>query len=84
MSPSIPNHSYVLVHRWLINAFIKEGKRLLIRHETFGLIVKTVAIVDHHGFIWVKGENAVSLSVEQIGPIKTAQVVGVILTTIHP
>jgi len=80
MSPKIPHQSYILVHRLLMRYFICEGKRLLIQHKTYGLIVKKVALVDHHGFIWVKGENRKSLSVEQIGPVSRKQVVGLVVS----
>ena len=79
MSPFIPNQSYVLAQRWLPRFFISEGKKLLIKHKSYGLIVKKVALVDHHGFIWLKGENKKSLSVEQIGPVNNQQVIGIVL-----
>ena len=79
MSPSIPHQSYVLVHRLLLRFGIREGRSLLIQHKTYGLIIKKVALVDHHGFIWVKGENNKSLSVEQMGPISRQQVVGLVI-----
>lgn len=79
MSPTIPHQSYVLVHRILLRFFIGEGKKLLIQHKSYGLIIKKVALVDHHGFIWVKGENKKSVSVEQIGPISSQQVVGLVI-----
>lgn len=79
MSPFIPNKSYVLAQRWLTSYFISEGKKLLINHKKFGLIVKKVALVDHNGFIWLKGENNQSLSVEQIGPVNRQQVIGIVI-----
>lgn len=80
MSPKIPNESYVLSCRWFATFFLGEGKKILIQHHTYGLIVKTVALVDHHGFIWVKGENMQSMSVEQLGPIDQNQVIGKVLS----
>ncbi len=79
MSPFIPNQSYVLTQRWLTKFFIGEGKKLLIAHKSYGLIVKKVALVDHHGFIWLKGENNKSVSVEQIGPVDQEQVIGIVI-----
>jgi nickel-type superoxide dismutase maturation protease len=79
MSPKIPHESYVLSCRWFATFLLGEGKRILVQHHRYGLIVKTVALVDHHGFIWVKGENAQSVSVEQLGPISANQVIGRVL-----
>lgn len=80
MSPKIPDQSYVLSCRWFATFFLAEGKKILVRHQHYGLIVKTVALVDHHGFIWVKGENNQSMSIEQLGPISQSQVVGRVLS----
>tara|TARA_R110002167_G_scaffold21270_2_gene77467 strand:+ start:11280 stop:11579 length:300 start_codon:yes stop_codon:yes gene_type:complete len=80
MSPNIPNESYIFASRWFVGFFLGEGKKILIQHRTYGLIVKTVGLVDHHGFIWLKGEDARSISVEQIGPIDKAQVIGRVLS----
>lgn len=80
MSPKIPNESYVLSCSWFKNLFLAEGKKILVQHQQYGLIVKTVALVDHNGFIWVKGENMQSISVEQLGPISTKQVIGRVLS----
>nr|WP_085297573.1 S24 family peptidase [Cognaticolwellia mytili] len=80
MSPKIPNESYVLSCSWFSSFFLGEGKRILVQHHNYGLIVKTVALVDHHGFIWVKGENSQSMPVEQLGPISANQVIGRVLS----
>ena len=80
MSPKIPNESYVLSCSWFAKFFLAEGKKILIQHQQLGVIVKTVALVDHHGFIWVKGENTQSISVEQLGPISGSQVIGRVLS----
>lgn len=80
LSPHIPNESYILSSRWFVGFFLGEGKKILIQHSTYGLLVKTVALVDHHGFIWLKGENYQDVSVEQIGPINRSQVMGRVLS----
>jgi nickel-type superoxide dismutase maturation protease len=80
MSPKIPHESYVLSCRWFATLFLAEGKKILVQHERYGLIIKTVALVDHHGFIWVKGENRNSIPVEQLGPISPGQVIGRVLS----
>ncbi len=79
MSSKIPDDSYILASRWFLMFFLGEGKRVLIQHSTYGLIVKTVALVDHHGFIWLKADNNQHFSMEQIGPIDKAQVIGRVL-----
>ena len=76
MAPKIPENSYILGHRWLRFLPISKGQQLVMQHKVHGLIVKTVAVVDHNGLIWSKGENKKSLSIEQIGPVGKEQVVG--------
>jgi nickel-type superoxide dismutase maturation protease len=83
MSPIIPNESYILASHWFVRLFLKEGNKILIQHSTYGVIVKTVALVDHHGFIWLKGENEHSISVEQMGPIGKDKVMGRVLRVIQ-
>jgi len=80
MSPKIPNESYILVSDWFLSFYLAEGKQILIRHHTDGIIMKTVALVDHHGFIWVKGDNENDTSVEEMGPIGKEQVIGLVFS----
>lgn len=80
MAPKIPQDSYVLINKWLNFLPVKKGQQLIMKHRVHGLIVKTVAIVDHNGFIWSKGENKNSVSVEQLGPVSKDQVIGRVLT----
>lgn len=84
MAPVYKNGSAVLVTNWLKCFAIKEGQHLLINHEKYGYIVKKVAVVDHNGLIWCKGENSHSLSIEQLGPVSKAQVIGHILYKYKP
>jgi len=76
MSPRIPNDSYVLVDSFWTTMFLKPNQSVLFRHREFGLIVKTIAAIDHNGFIWSKGENDQSVSIEQIGPVSKNDIIG--------
>jgi len=79
MFPKVPQHSYVLINRWLNCWQVKPNQTILINHQKLGLIIKTVALIDRYGFIWSKGENASSLTVERIGPVDKHQIVGKVL-----
>lgn len=79
MAPIVPDGSFVLVNHWLNRLPIKTGQQLLIKHPEFGDIIKTVAVIDHNGLIWSRGENAASVSVEQIGPVNKSQVISRVL-----
>ncbi len=84
MTPVIHEGSFILVTKLLLLFPVKEGQRILIKHPEYGIIVKTVALVDKNGFIWSKGENKKSLSVEQIGPVDKEQVLGRIIGIFEP
>jgi nickel-type superoxide dismutase maturation protease len=84
MAPVIPSKSYILVAKFLLVFPVKEGQQLVINHPEYGVIVKTVALVDKSGFIWCKGENTASVKVEQIGPVGKQQVVGRIVKIFKP
>lgn len=75
MAPSIPSGCFILATKWLMIFPVREGQQLVINHPKYGVIVKTVAMVDKNGFLWSKGENNTSLSVEQLGPVYKHQVV---------
>jgi|GEM_PF-486687 len=84
MAPKIPENSYILANRWLRHLPVKKGQMLVMEHKVYGLIVKTVAIVDRNGFIWSKGENTDSISVEQLGPSSKEQVLGRVIGIFKP
>jgi len=79
MFPKAPQDSYVLVNEWLNFFRIKPEQTVLIKHQTLGVIIKTVALIDRYGFIWSKGENPSSLTVERIGPVDKHQIIGPVL-----
>lgn len=81
MFPRIPQHSYVLAWHWYIFKKIKPSQTILINHPKYGLLIKTVAIVDKNHLIWCKGENASSISVEELGPVNKQQIIGRVLKT---
>ncbi len=76
MAPTIPSGCYVLAVKWLASFKIKVGHKLIIDHPKYGVIVKTVALIDKNGFIWSKGENIQSVSVEELGPSSAEQILG--------
>ncbi len=80
MFPRIPEFSFVLVNHWFNFRRIKPDQTILIRHNQYGLIIKTVALIDANNFIWCKGENSSSIAVEQLGPVSSNQVVGRVLS----
>lgn len=84
MAPIIPAGSFILATKWLSIFPIREGHRLIIDHPRYGIIVKTVAMVDKSGFIWSKGENIESVSVEQLGPVNKEQVLGRVVSIFKP
>ena len=79
MFPKIPQNSFVLINQWFNIRRIKPDQTILIKHEKLGLIIKTVALIDRYGFIWSKGENPSSMSVERIGPVDKHQIMGPVL-----
>ena len=84
MAPVIPAGSFILAIRWLSLLPIREGHRLIINHPKYGIIVKTVAMIDKSGFIWSKGENVESVSVEQLGPVDKQQILGRVVGVFKP
>ena len=76
MEPYLPGGCFILATKWLMIFPVKSGQRLVIAHPQYGVIVKTIAMVDKNGFLWSKGENNKSLSVEQLGPVYKHQVIG--------
>ncbi|REL35239.1 S24 family peptidase [Thalassotalea euphylliae] len=84
MAPVIPQGCFILAAKWLNFMPIKPGQRLLIDHPEYGIIVKTVAVVDHNGLIWSKGENAASVPVEVLGPANKTQVLGRVIRIFKP
>ena len=84
MAPVIPSGCFILASKWLTIFPVKEGHRLVINHPQYGVIVKTVAVVDKNGFIWSKGENRSSLSVERLGPVDKCQVLGRVIKVFKP
>jgi nickel-type superoxide dismutase maturation protease len=76
MFPRIPEHSYVLAGHWYTFTKIKPNQTILINHPQYGLLIKTVAIVDKNKLIWCKGENSSSIAVEKLGPVSKKQIMG--------
>ena len=79
MSPHIPKNSYVLVNHWFKLGWAKLESIVLIQHHFYGVILKKIALIDRHGFIWSRSEHPDSLSIEEFGPVNHKQVIGHVL-----
>ncbi|MBU2870593.1 nickel-type superoxide dismutase maturation protease [Colwellia sp. E2M01] len=84
MAPAIPAGCFILAARWLMIFKVKEGQTMVINHPKYGVIVKTVAMVDKNGFVWSRGGNNNSLSVEQLGPVYKHQILGRVIRVFTP
>ncbi|TYK66864.1 S24 family peptidase [Colwellia echini] len=84
MAPAIPSGCFILSAKLLMMLPIKEGQTMVINHPQFGVIVKTVAMVDKNGFVWSRGANNNSLSVEQLGPVYKHQILGRVVRVFTP
>jgi len=76
MSPLIPDNSYVVVIPWLKILPLKCGNIIKVNHARYGEIIKAVATVDNEGFIWLQGHHNSSVTREEMGPIRSSQVIG--------
>lgn len=81
MSPQIPGGSFVLTCKRLP---LFSGAKLVFKHASYGLIVKTLIKQEKSGLLWCKGESTSSVSVEQIGPVAKSQVLGCVLWVFRP
>ena len=84
MAPVIADGSFVFVKTKLKKGKIQFGHKLIIRHKRYGHIIKTVEFIDRNGVIWCRGENPLSVTTEQIGPISIEQILGRVLFSISP
>jgi len=82
MSPAIPDGSYVVATRWFRLSMLRPGQRVILNHDTHGQMIKTIEFIDRTGTVWCRGENPLSLSVAQIGPVNKAQILGRVLLVI--
>lgn len=81
MSPQIPNGSFILTFN---NFPLFSGAKLVFKHASYGLIVKTLVKTDSAGLLWCQGESSASVSAEQIGPVAKSQVLGRVLWVFKP
>ena len=84
MVPVIDDGSFVIVKTKFKKEKLKGGHKLIISHDKYGHIVKTVEFIDRNGVIWFRGENQLSLTTAQIGPVSFDQVRGRVLLSISP
>ncbi|SQD78042.1 conserved protein of unknown function [Moritella yayanosii] len=84
MSPRIPEGSYVLVNGWRSSLSVKPGQIIKIRHSRYGDIIKTLVHIDDQGFLWLRGEHKNSVSMLDMGPINSKQVIGIVWFIIRP
>jgi signal peptidase I len=81
MMPLLPHGSFIFTWQW---ASLKPGHRVVLNHEKYGLMVKTIKCIDAQGVLWCKGESTASVSTEQIGPVEGDDVLGIVLWTVRP
>lgn len=81
MYPQIPNGSFILTfNKWPLFT----GAKLVFKHATYGLIVKTLIKKDQKGLLWCQGESQTSVSTGQIGPVASSQILGSVLWVFKP
>jgi len=84
MAPVIPQGCFVLVTNIFRFLPVREGQQLLINHPKYGVIVKTVTLIDRNKLIWCRGENEMSISVIDIGPVSRKQIIGRVVQIFKP
>lgn len=81
MSPTVLNGAYLIVKRQS-NYSIDDV--IHVRHTYYGNMVKRIISGDLHKGFYVAGDNAASLSIEQMGLINSAQILGKVSAIINP
>jgi len=81
MAPTILDGSFLLLHCWLR---VKAGNIVFIEHPQYGDIVKRVASISECGMLTLCGDNAASVSQQQMGQCDPAWLVGTIIKVIKP
>ncbi|RHW77943.1 nickel-type superoxide dismutase maturation protease [Colwellia sp. RSH04] len=84
MTPYIPENSFVFLVPWLRLRPLKEGNILKVFHPRYGVIVRTLAKVDHNGLLWLKAWQENNLPIEKLGPVSKEHVLGKVLMVISP
>ena len=84
MTPYIPENSFVFLVPWLRLRPLKEGNILQVFHPRYGVIVRTLAKVDHNGLLWLKAWQKNNLPIEKLGPVSKEHVLGKVLMVISP
>ncbi|MFT5880977.1 MAG: hypothetical protein ACI86X_002116 [Moritella sp.] len=79
MAPRIPDGSYVLVNCWRYFLPPKPQQIIKVRHSRYGDIIKTLDHIDEQGYLWLRGVHPSSVSMLDMGPVSTKQVMGIIL-----
>ncbi|WP_129120673.1 S24/S26 family peptidase [Veronia nyctiphanis] len=69
MFPRLSPGDYVLSFRQFRWKKAKPGQMFVLSHPVYGEIVKTLASVDEEDSLWFCGENAESVSADNIGAI---------------
>jgi phage repressor protein C with HTH and peptisase S24 domain len=81
MSPTILNGAYLIVKH---QPHYSIDDVIHVRHTHYGNMVKRIVSGDPHKGFYVAGDNASSLSIEQIGLINGAQIFGKVSVIINP
>lgn len=81
MSPAVLDGAYLLTkhrRRYRVNDIVH------VHHVHYGNIVKRIVSGNHHTGFYVSGDNAASVSVDQMGLINTAHILGKVLFILNP
>ncbi len=84
MAPRLPADSFVLVMPWPRWLNLRPGMLVKVYHLRFGYLVKRLDHIDSLGYLWLRGENDQSLTMEQMGPVERDHLCGVVCWTIKP
>ena len=74
MSPIYTDGDYLLLRRFFRR--LRVGERVVVEHDTYGLIVKEIARVSSEKGIQLTGTNVASVSSEKMGWCEHKQVIG--------
>lgn len=74
MAPTLLDGDYVVGRRPSRRRPIQVGDVIVLRHSRYGRMVKRVFKRDEHGVVHVRGDNATSVAMIDVGPIQREQI----------
>ncbi len=67
----------LVAFRWAKRA--RPGRKLVVQHPEYGVIIKRVVSVEPDGSCWLGSDNQSGISTQQIGKITPSQIIGRVL-----